>query len=402
MEGRLLRFRLSLLMLVQYAVLGAWIPLLAPHLKNLGVTPYDAAWIFNTNALSTILAPLVWSQIADRWFPAQRCIAGCAAIAGTCLWLLADQQHPANLIVGFFAYWMFQMPVLSLGTSLSFRHLEHPEREFGKIRMWGTVGWVAASWLLALWFNVHPEQTGSLSYSDALRFGAILTWSQGIYALTLPHTPPTPSAVPVEGRWLRRSVDAPLRALALLRRPTFAVYCVCLFGAYVTWPFNMQMMPLLLQKLGLDRSDLLLVLTIAQSSEIMGLGLLSFWLTTLGQKRTMLLGLTAWLGALAALSWGEPLGLVIASLGLHGLYITGFLIAGQVFFNRQAEPDFRASMQGVFLVVNGAGLLVGNLLVGWLRTHVGDDYPRAFCVALALVSALMVVFVLGFRTKADA
>ena len=107
--------------------------------------------------------------------------------------------------------------------------------------------------------------------------------------------------------------------------------------------------------------------------------------------------LAAWLIAMTVLAVGRPTWLVVASLGLHGLYVTGFLISGQVYVNGLAEGDLRASVQGLFSFVNGLGLLVGNLLAGWLRQQTGGQLPRTFAVAACITLVLLIVFVVCFR-----
>jgi hypothetical protein len=141
----------------------------------------------------------------------------------------------------------------------------------------------------------------------------------------------------------------------------------------VTIPFSSQVTPLLLQHLGMPLPWLTRSLTIAQSTEILALGLLPMLLLRLGTRGTMRLGLAAWTLALILLMVGQPLGLVLGSLTLNGLCICCYLVAGQVFINRQATGDIRASAQGLFSFINGIGLLSGNLLVGVVRALV--NYP---------------------------
>src|SRR5262249_21274864 len=119
-------------------------------------------------------------------------------------------------------------------------------------------------------------------------------------------------------------------------------------------------------------------LTIAQSTEIVALGLLPMLLLRLGTRGTMRLGLAAWTLALILLMVGQPLGLVLGSMTLNGLCICCYLVAGQVFINRLAHGDIRASAQGLFSFTNGMGLLAGNLLVGAVRAQV--NFPPSLGV----------------------
>ena len=120
-------------------------------------------------------------------------------------------------------------------------------------------------------------------------------------------------------------------------------------------------------------------------------------LVRLGVRGTMVLGLTAWLAAMCVLAVGRPFELVVASLGLNGMYVTGFLIAGQVYVNELAAGDLRASAQGLLSCVCAVGLLAGNLLAGWLRQWAQGDVPATFTVAAAITAVMLVVLVTGFR-----
>src|SRR5262249_18810743 len=122
-------------------------------LTKLGFTPIELGWVCAAQSLATLAAPLA-GQVADRWIAAERCLSVCAFACGCLLWTLADlTTFPAVFAISL-AYWMVMVPTLTLGTSLSFTHLAAPENDYGRIRLWGTLGWVAAVWLLSFWFDV--------------------------------------------------------------------------------------------------------------------------------------------------------------------------------------------------------------------------------------------------------
>jgi hypothetical protein len=113
----------------------------------------------------------------------------------------------------------------------------------------------------------------------------------------------------------------------------------------------------------------------------------------------MVLGLVAWLGAMGAQALGGPVELVVASLGLNGLYVTGFLITGQVYANSLVGSELRASVQGLVSFVNGLGLLAGNLVAGWLRDFTRGELTPTFGVGAAITLALLVLFLAGFQHR---
>lgn len=384
-------------MLLQYAVPGAWVPIFSLHLQDLNFTPGQIAWACATAALGALGAPLFWGQLADRWVAAERCILFCSVMVTLLLWLLAQLQEPVGVFLVSLASWFFMIPILSLGVSLTFRHLEHPEKEFGRIRMWGTVGWAGANWCLGLWFHAQDWLAVQVDLSDSLRWASLLGVVLCCYSLTLPATPPS---LQPAGPWLSawaRAFDAPLRAFQLLRQRSFTVYCFCLFGMYVTMPFTGQMTPLLLKHLGIESAWLPVILTLGQSSEVTTLALLPLILLRLGIRGTMILGIAAWTLGLSVLALGRPTWLVVASLGVHGIYVCCFLVAGQVFVNSKARHDFRASAQAMLQLVNGAGLLCGHILVGMMRDWTGGDFVVPFATAAGIAGGLLIFFMAGFE-----
>jgi MFS family permease len=375
--SRALPFRLSVMMFLQWAVPGALVPLYSVRLEQeLGFGRLATAACCATQAAATVLSSLVAGQVADRWLPAEKAMSACAALAGLDLLLLARLHEPVPVFLATFGFWLFTGPMLVLGTAVSFTHLGEPHRQFGKVRLWGTVGWIVVGWLLGTWSG------------DPLHLGALVAFLLAGYALTLPHTPPRPGRLDCPA--------APVEAVKLLRRGPFAVYCACALVGCVTFPFTTQNTPLLLRDLGIDRPWLTPALSVAQTTEVLGLALLPGLLLRLGLRGTMALGLGAWLAAMCVLAVGRPAGLVVASLGLNGVYVTGFLIAGQVYVNGLAGGDLKASVQGLLTCVNGLGLLVGNLLAGWLRERSGGEVPSTFAVAAVLTAAMLLVFLAAF------
>ena len=195
-----------------------------------------------------MLAPLIWGQIADRWVAAEKCISLCAVVAGGMLWWASLVTDAGTFFWLFLVFWLFQMPIMSIGAALTFRHLDHPERQFGPIRVWGTIGWMVASWLLNLWLRLWLRSRASTSPTPS----AAVPSRPGFSPCTPSHSPRRrrcPRAcIPPITAFGGGAFDVPIRAFQLFRVPAFAVYCVCIFVLYVSWPFNMQMTSLLVKR----------------------------------------------------------------------------------------------------------------------------------------------------------
>jgi MFS family permease len=400
--------RLSVQMFLSFAVQGAWVPVFSVYLQQLDFSPAAVAWAFTAYSFSSLVTPLVWGQIADRWIPAERCISFCALINAVALAGIPYLESPAAMFLACVTFWFFMIPVNSLGTALTLRQLDHPERSFGRVRLWGTIGWMAAGWLVTWWLHelkpIWFDRSDGPALADSFWIGALFAAVLAVYTLTLPSSPPTRLVpfvdMPPAGlRGLQRLFDAPLMSLRLFRRRMFVTYCVCLFGFYLTYPFSAQMTPLLLERLGIQRSMLPLVLTASQTTEVATLAMLPWLLGRLAFRATMLVGIGAWTAGVAAFVVGQPVSLVLAAVTMQGLFIACFLVAGQVFVNRHSAPDFRASAQGLMVLIAGAGLLGGHLLVGWIRLLTEDDFHLAFLPAAIASVVLIIVFLTGFTAQ---
>jgi MFS family permease len=392
------RFRLSLLMLLQYLAPGAVCPLFSARLQEMGFSPTETADCCATQALGTLLAPLLAGQIADRWLSAERFLFVCSTLAGIDLWVLAGLHTPGSVFVAMLVFWLLYWPATMLGATVAFTHLKRPDREYGPVRMWGTLGWMLAGWVVTLWFSEPAWLRSSLAWlrpdrpasdpGDFLRLGAVFEFFLAAYAWTLPPTPPD-----------RRAPHgaAPIAALRLLAGPAFAIFGICYVGVSLTLSFTSQGTPLLLEDLGLPHKWLPASQTIAQVTEVLSLPLLPMFLLRFGVRGTMILGLGSWLAALVLLAIGRPLGLVLGSLVFNGLLITGFMVAGQVFVNRSVGPGLRASAQGLLTFINGLGMLLGHKAVGWVREAAGGELPPVFRLGASLIGVLLVLFLTAFR-----
>ncbi|MBI2807140.1 MAG: MFS transporter [Planctomycetes bacterium] len=396
-KPRFLALRLSTLIFLGFAILGAWVPVFSLHLANLNFSAEATAWASSTNALGAMVAPLIWGQIADRWLASERCISLCALASGALMWFLASLDEPAAVISVSLLLWFFLIPVLSLTGPFIFRQLDHPERQYGGIRLWGTIGWMAASWGLTLWYWTARQQSAEaeVDFADSLRLGGSAAFLVAIYAWTLPHAPPSPRRHGPASWWVRLA-DAPLAALSLFRDRSFRIYGACMFGLYITMPFTIQLNPLLLKQLGVEGQWLPTYLTAAQTTEVAALAILPIFLTRLGLKATMVLGAASCAGGLLVLAATESVAWALPALASAGFFICCFVIAGQVYVNHRAPRDIRASAQGVLVFFNGIGLFLGHLLVGWLRNWTGDRYDVAYGIAGLIATGLTVLFVTCF------
>ena len=389
-----LRWRLGAFMFLHYAAGGAWMPIFALYLqRDLALSVGQIAFLFALMPVARMGAPLVGGQLADRHFHLQRLLGVLYLLCGGLLYLMSRGGG-----FGLFCVWVFLMSAVgsqldALSTTLAFRHLPDPERNFGPIRVWGTIGWIVPGWALTAWRLWHGVHGGA----DAFLFAAGLCAALALFTLALPSSPPSKSGIP----W------AFLGAFRLLRNRNFLVFMGLAFVASSQMQYFAQISAPYLVRIGVSAANLPAVLTISQVSEIVAMAwLLPRALPRLGIRNCLLIGAAAWPVRCLIYSLGQPLALVLGSLALTGVSFTFFTIVGQVYINRMAGPDIQASAQSLLILVSsGLGSFLGAFLAGAVQAHfsVGQgaaqavDYSRVFVVPAAVLLAGVAVFWALFR-----
>jgi MFS family permease len=393
----LVRFRLALLMFLEYAPLGATIPLFSLHLKEIGFSPQQIGWCWATQAMGAIVGPPLLGQFADRWFPAQRCLAVSCILAGLLYWLLADLTSIWFVFPTALALWLLAFPTTPLVTSLCFANLRASHKEFGTIRVWGTLSWGLTCILLGIWLR-QPDWlqswtgfSGPRPLSDIFRIAAILSVCLGFYALTLPHTPPRP--------WGNYRF-ALMGAVQLFRLPSFVLTWIVAIGIGLTTPFYQQMTPLLLDSLGARDSSISMLLSLGQLLEVAGLILHARLLAAWGYRGLMLLGIAAWTFMMLLDIIGRPFELVVGGLLMNGISISCFTVTAQLYCNRLSHSHFRASAQALLSLTSGVAMLVGSVLAGIIHDRTSGRFPPVYATAAAVMLASLAIFAWGFREEA--
>jgi nucleoside transporter len=413
----LVTLRLSVMMFLQYAVWGAWLPVASSYLKG---APADGGLGFGEGQVAAILglagsigalfAPFIAGQFADRYFRTERFLAFLLLLGGVVKWYTALQtSYPAWLWLSI-AYSIIYMPTLALSNSLAFAHIRDAARDFPLVRLWGTIGWIAASWAFPMIYLQHSLQwTGRPPFLvgqelpdvtrhvvQALKFSALISFGYAAYCLTLPATPP------------RRDAVEPLafaKAFRLLKRPSFALLVLTsLVIAAVHQVYFIQAGPFLISE-GLRTADVGPAMTIGQFAEIAMMAGLGLMLKGLGFRGVMVLGIVAYAARYAI--WGTtalPIQAHVVSQALHGLCYACFFAASYIYVDRLVDPDARHSAQAVYgMTILGGGPLLGGWLSGWLGqrfTHDGTlDYSGFWYAisAIALITAML--FGLLFRAE---
>jgi len=385
--------RLSLMMFLEFAVWGAWAPVLFPYLDDMGFSGTEIGWIFSLLWLGCILSPFIGGQIADRYMPTQFFLAAVHLLGGVFMFVLAYAEGYWAIFVLMFIYSMLYAPTLALVNSISFHHLTDVDKQFGWIRVWGTIGWIAAGVGLTAWRYLQGD---NLIKNDLLLMSGGLSVLLGFVCLTLPHTPPKREAT---------NPLAFLEALKMLKDPVFGVFLLISFVVTTELQFYYLPTAQFLEDIGVEKASVPAVMTIAQVAEIITMAGILFWLLPkIGIRWALAIGVIAWPLRYIVFAIGEPTSLVIASLALHGVGYTFFFVVSQIYVDKVAPIDIRASAQALLtLVTLGIGNFLGTLFTGVVMDFLkeGDQYrwTPIFLVPCALTVICAIAFLLFFRER---
>lgn len=384
------------MMALIYAIQGAWWPIFALHLADMGFTGRERGWIFATYPIAAIVTSLGAGALVDRRMASQHYLALCAGIST--IFLLAMAFGWLGTSIAIFAlmmvYWLITAPTYGIAASIALRNLRNPQTEFGRIRLWGTIGWMLVGWLVSFsiaWFSRGRTHSGAF---EAFWIASALSAVFAVFSLFLPHTPPLAT---------RPGAKSLAGAMQLIRTPAVGVYLITAFMVALTTPFVFQAMPPYLESLGLSRAWTPTVLTAGQVPEIIALAVMPFFMRRFGYKVTLGLGLLAWLVRFGTLSLSPPLWIALGGIPLHGIGIACFTVGGQVFLDSRAADDRRASAQALnTTVTSGLGALLGSLLSGELQTRFEGNYAAVFQIPCLIHVGLIVFFIMGFRPSVGA
>jgi len=361
-----LRLRLSAMMFLEFFIWGSWYGVLAKHLETpppggLGFADWQVGNVYSLFPLASIFMPLLAGQITDRWIPTQAYLGLAHMIGAAGLFMAASAEAYEPNHLGILIWAVAYAPTISLTNSLAFSHIRNAERDFGSIRVLGTIGWILAGWTLAGW----RKSEFAIGGNDCLYLAAAASLAMGLFSFLLPSTPPARAGV---------SPWAFLKALSLLKQPRIAVFLLVSVVVAMEMPFYFMYTDQFLQSLGESSENTPLILTLAQVAEIATMLALPWFLSRLGPRKTLFLGALAWPVRYLVFALGKPYPLVVASLTLHGVCFVFFFVVAFIFIDSVAPKDIKGSAQGLLtLVLYGFGLYFGSQFAAWIKARYTTD-----------------------------
>lgn len=420
------RLKLFLMMVLEFFIWGAWLPLIFGYLPSLGFSSLQQSLILNAFPFAAIIGMFFSNQYADRHFAAEKFLAFSQFVGGLAMLGLAFTQEFWPFFILMLIHCLLYVPTLSITNSIAFANMKDPQKEFGLIRMGGTLGWVLAAWpftfILVDWAKVqaaHPQGwvnwvatvLGSGLTGAALQQGTRWTYIvAGIaslllagLSLVLPHTPP---------RKISTGGDrfAWLESIKLLRHPFVLVLWLVAFvdatvhNAYFNWAGTFLGTPTDKGGVGIPGNWIMPVMSIGQVAEMVTMLVLGTVLKKLGWRATMFVGILAYPIRFAVWSFlPQHQALIILVQLLHGVCYAFFFATVYIFADEYFPKDVRASAQGLFnVMILGVGAMLANSLCPYLLqnkfTHGGvTDFHGLFLVPMITAFCTALAFLLFFH-----
>lgn len=420
-----IRLKLFLMMVLEFFIWGAWYPLIFGYLPSLGFTPAEQTWILSCFPAAAILGMFFSNQFADRNFAAERFLSASHLIGGVAIMSLAWTTSFWPFFFAMLVHCVLYVPTISITNSIAFAQMKDAQREFGIVRMGGTIGWVLAAWpmtfILVDWDAVNAAPTagfvswlgtvlGSGLTGPALQAGTrwtfivagIASLALAAFSLTLPHTPPKPATGANKFAWLE--------SLRLLRTPFILVLWLVTFidatvhNLYFNWTGTFLGSAVAAGGAGIAGNWIMPVMSIGQVAEILTMAVLGMTLKSLGWRTTMIIGVLGHAARFAVFAFfpdNQPL--VILINVVHGIAYAFFFATVYIFVDEFFPKDVRASAQGLFnLMILGFGPLVANVIGPKLmgetfRTATGVDFRTLFLVPFGMAVVAAVILAIFFH-----
>ena len=423
------RLKLFIMMVLEFFIWGAWLPLIFGYLPSLGFTPGEQSLILNAFPIAAIVGMFFSNQFADRNFAAEKFLAFSHLIGGLAILGCAFTKTFWPFFGLMLVHCLLYVPTISITNSIAFANMKDATKEFGIVRMGGTIGWILAAWpftfILVDWDKVHAANPQGLANWLGTVLGAGLTgealksattWTYKVagiaslalagFSFLLPHTPPRKKT---EGAG---ESLAWLEAMKLLKHPfVLVLWLVTLVDSFVhncyfNWTGSFLGAAKEVGGVGIPGNWIMPVMSVGQIAEILTMFILGMTLKTLGWRTTMIFGILGHAARFAVYAFfPKHQELIILVQILHGICYAFFFATVYIFVEAYFPKDARASAQGLFnVMILGIGSLLANSICPWLiQAKFTDpvtkvtDFHGLFLVPMIIAAAAAVALALFFH-----
>ncbi len=365
------------MMFIQFFIWGAWYITVGTYMKLHGMAD-GVKWAYTVCPIAAIISPFFLGMVADRFFATEK-VMGVLHVIGGVAMLLAPSMAGKGwipFVAVLLVHTLCYMPTLGLTNTISFANMTHPEKQFPMVRVFGTIGWIIAGWVIGiaakflLPADVDRNNAEAVNNTiSAMSHFLYITGGAGIllgiYSFTLPHTPPPAAGKPASVRDILG-----LDALALLGQPSFAIFIIGSFLICIPLAAYYAFAPIFAGATGIKAENMPIVMSFGQISEIFFMLIMPIFFARLGAKWMLAVGMLAWVvryGLFAGAWTTHQAWMVTLGIILHGICYDFFFVTGFIYTEKKAPAAIRGQAQGfLVLVTQGLGLGIGAQVMGRL------------------------------------
>jgi NHS family xanthosine MFS transporter len=406
-----IKTRLTLMSFLQFFVWGAWLITIGTYCFNAkGWTGAQFGAIFSTLALSSLFMPALTGVIADKWMNAEKLYGILHICYGLILFYVPSVNDPNTLYYVIFAAMICYMPTISLSNSIAYNILKNNNfdvvKVFPPIRVWGTIGFIAAMWITNL--------TGSKANANQFVIAGVGAIILGIYAFSLPKCPPQ-KMISKDASWFEQLGLTAFKLFASYKTALFFIFSMFLGGALQltnmygdSYLDDFKNIPQYADSFVVKYSTI--IMSISQISETVFILTIPFFLKRFGIKKVMLFSMLAWVLRFGLFAYGNPadgLWMIVISCIVYGMAFDFFNISGSLFIETTTDSSIRSSAQGLFMMMtNGVGAYLGSKISGFVIdnyfVHAGiKDWHNIWLSFAAYSLVIGIAFAILFKHKHD-
>lgn len=390
------RVQLSTMMFLNFFIWGLWFVTMGTYLaKSLMSADTQIGAAYGTQSWGAIIAPFIIGMIADRYFAAQKILAVLHLAGAGLLYYISTASGFDGFYPGLLTYMILFMPTLALVNSVALNQIQQAEKEFSLIRVWGTIGWIAAGLLVGY---MGWEQSGSLVFT--YKVAAAVSLVMGLFSFTLPDTPPAKKNT-------KASVGEiiGLDSLKLLKDKNYLIFFIASMLICIPLAFYYQETNKFLNEIGVEKAAG--KMSMGQMSETIFLFLMPLFFTRFSVKKMLLIGMIAWVVRYLCFGFGDTgsgIWLLYIGIILHGVCYDFFFVTGQIYTDKKAGEGIRSSAQGMItLATYGVGMLVGFYTAGQISAHfktdTGHNWQSIWLIPAAIAGVITLLFLVAFNDK---
>lgn len=385
---------LGSMMFLQYYIWGSWYVTMGTFMtKFLNSTGIQIGAAYSALAIATMISPFFIGMIADRFFAAQRLMGVLHILGGVLLFMASKVTSNGPFYWVILLYSLAYMPTIALSNSVAFRQMTDPGKQFPLVRVFGTIGWVIAGFMIAV---LGIEQTPGTFY-----MAAVVSFALGLFSFVLPDTPPQAKTSSSAGSVM--GIDA----FTLFRDKPYLIFFIAAIFVCIPLSFYFGFANLFLNQAGMENAAGKMVM--GQISEALFILAIPFLFNRIGVKNMLLIGMTAWLLRYLCFAFGDiqaNLWMLYAGIILHGVCYDFFFVTGYMYTEKKSNDRIKNAAQGLFTFVTyGLGMFIGTWVSGFVTNYYSANqvyqWKSIWFVPAYIATVVLICFIFFFKEKKE-